>query len=363
MFEKRKVVFIAANPKNLPDTEWVKEYKVIEKVFNDNSLDSKFELKPIFNTTPNELLKYVQGKRIWFIHFSGHGSNTGKIVLQDESGKSFIVTERYFLDLIGRVQGLKCILFASCNSDKLIKKTQDKIDYSIGFSGTITFSENNDDKDAIEEFIKCFYESFSKVESIPMAYRFAKESLALKKAKNVKVSFKCKNSIIMNAIKSGKKIEVEKLFNQQKRSKLELEQINSDIQTLEIKEREAKSSVEKEFWQLLAKSNSPSINGVVWFNDNKSALANKIAESVMDKPENREYFAEDLNILFDALRYSLVLAENDQFDKSIITNIFTYDKSYYKSALDRLLDFVPECYSEVFYPYFKDNINYIKALV
>ena len=363
MSEKRKIVFIAANPKNLPDTDWLSEYKVIEQVFNDNNLDSKFELKTAFDTTPDKFLKYVQGRKIWLIHYSCHGSDTGKIVLQDEQDKSFTVRESHFLDVIKGVQGLKCVLFASCNSDKLTEQTQHKIDYSIGFSGSILFSDENENKAAIEEFITNFYESFSKVESIPMAYRFTIERLGLKKAKNINVSFKCKNSIIMTAINSGRKVELEEMYTQQKSNSAELKQINADIETLETKVQTAKTNVEKEFWQLLEQSYSPSIDGVIWFNDNKKALADKVAELVMDKPENRPYFAEDLNILFDTVKYSLVMTENDQFDESVMTGMFTYDKIYYKSALDRLLEFVPECYSEDYYPYFKDNINYIKSLI
>ena len=361
MYDKRKILFIAANPTSgtaASEVNWLTEYKAIDNILNKSRLNNRVELKPNFDTTPEEFLDYVQGNNIWLLHFCGHGNKSGKMVLQDIDNTAFLVRNRDFLNIIAEVQGLKCIFLNACNSHILIEETQEIIDYSIGFDGII----HNDD--AIE-FVKNFYTNLTKVETIPMAFRYARQRMSFKKSKNVEIVFKCKNSVIMESIISGKKLKLEGIYPQSKRLQEEYDLINKDIENTQILLGAENDINDTLFWQVLKESPSPNYSGVVWFNDNRVALAYELSRLVMPSAtlKNQSYLGEDIVSLFEYLRASLASVEV-KFTKRDIKRIsLTFDKHYYIRALERLAEQVPPSYSADFLPFFRDNISYIKALL
>jgi hypothetical protein len=367
MYNKKKILFIAANP-NAPlesQINWMTEYKLMDSILNKGRLQNQVELKPNFDTTPEEFLDYVQGNNIWLLHFCGHGNKNGKMILQDINDDAFAVRNRDFLEIIRDVAGLQCIFFNACNSHILAEETQEIIDYSIGFDGIIH------NEDAIE-FVKNFYESLSKVETIPMAFRLAKQRMIFKKSKKVNVVFKCKNSILMAAIISGKKLKLEDNYAQSARLQEEYNRVNADIKTIRLLRQSTQPQLDAEtikydalFWEVLEESPSPNYAGVVWFNDRRADLAYEIAPLVMPNGTsiNHQHLGEDLVSLFEYLRVSLASVEVKFTQRDIKRVKLTFDKKYYIAAFDRLAEQVPPIHTGEFLPFFRDNIEYIKSLL
>lgn len=360
MSERRKILFIAANPtaSAVSEITWMTEYKAMDNIFNKSRFYNHIDLKPNFDTTPEEFLDYVQGSNIWLLHFCGHGNKNGKMILQDINNDIFPVRNSDFLDVINDVQGLKCIFLNACNSHILIEETQEYIDYSIGFEGIV------DNYDAVE-FVKNFYENLGKVETIPMAFRLAKQKMSFKKSKNVKIVFKCKNSFIMEAIISGKRLKLEERYAQNAYLQEEYDRINRDITHTQALSEAENLVNDNLFWQVLKESPSPNYSGVIWFNDNRVALAYELARLVMPNEtlKNQEYLGEDIVSLFEYLRASLASVEVKFTKRDIKRVSLTFDKQYYITAFERLTEHVPQSYSADFLPFFRDNINYIKSLL
>lgn len=358
MSDKRKVLFIAANPSNFEEVNWSKEYKTIDKILRRRNFLNRYEVKLVPKAKAEDIDEYVQGS-IWMIHFCGHGK-PNKILLEQESEVSLAVRASSLLNYISDVQGLQCVLLNSCNSHGLAEKIQDIVDYSIGFEGSI---ENDD---AIE-FVKFFYESFAKVESVPMAYRAVYKKLALENNDKYTVVFKCRNSVIMNAVRTGampQNGQIDKMLPQRARLEREIDQIDKDIVRLKTKVKKGEVNVSALFWELLDDCSATSIQGILWFEENKSDLSKYLADVVLpdSSPKDKRYFKEDLDVMFIALSISLVCL-TEQFDESNFKADMTFEKMHYMNAFDRLLEQLPEHYHGDFLPYFRDNVRHIKSLL
>jgi hypothetical protein len=357
MSEKRKVLFIAANPTNLAEVDWSTEYKAVDKILKRRGFENRYEVKLVPKAKADDINEYVNGE-IWLIHFCGHGK-PDKIILEKGSQSSLAVRPNSLLSYIEEVEGLQCVLLNSCNSDGLAEKIQDIVDYSIGFEGSI---ENDD----ALEFVRHFYESFTKFETIPMAFRAVYKQLALENNDKYTVVFKCRNSVIMNAVKTGtmpNSMLVDKMLPQKERLELEIAQIGEDITRLKSKIKKKEVNVSSLFWQLLDDNPATSIAGILWFEENKAHLSKHLAEIVLSHGSKRDkqYFSEDLNVIFIALSYSLVCL-TEQFDKSNFNVCMRFEKTYYNAAFDKLLEQLPPHYSSNFLPYFRDNVKHIKTL-
>lgn len=357
MSEKRKVLFIAANPTDLAEVDWSTEYKVVDKILRRRGFKDRYEVKLVPKAKAIDIDEYVQGE-IWLIHFCGHGKPS-KILLEQESGVSLAVRPNSLLSYIEEVRGLQCVLFNSCDSDVLAEKVQDIVDYSIGFEGSI------DEKDALE-FVKFFYESFSKFETVPMAYRAVYKKLALENNNKYTVVFKCRNSVIMNAVKTGtmpQNWNTDKMLQQKAHLEHEINQIEQDIARFKKEVKSGKINVSTLFWEFLDDCPT-SIEGVLWFEENKSNLSKHLADTVFShgSKKDKKYFKEDLDVMFIALSISLVTL-SEHYDKASFKVPMTFEKKYYTTAFDKLLDQLPEHYYNSFLPHFRDNVKHIKSLL
>jgi hypothetical protein len=356
MNDRRKILFIAANleTSSAADIAWLKEYKAMQNIFAQNGFQNSMYIEPHFNTTPDEFLNFTQGENIWLLHFCGHGNSNGKIILQDESDDVFAVRNRDFVNVLSDISGLKCVLFNACNSHILAEETQEIVDYVIGFDGVI----HNDD--AIE-FIQRFYSSFLKVKTIPMAYRLATQGLSFKRSKNVSVVFKCRYSLIMKALISGKKLILEEKYAHSKSLQEELERIEGDKQHVEKMLVEVSKKGDELFWAAYEESPSPCWIGVNWFNDDREILAFDLAKHVMPSKsiEEKQEFADDMGMLFEYLCASLASVEVSFTQEDIQGVQLSFEKRYYTTALETLIGRVPKICSEEFLPYFIDNVHFI----
>ena len=354
MLEKRKILFIAANPSNLAEVDSEKEYKIVDKIFRGKGFEDRFDVKFVPKATPEDIVEYVRGQ-IWLIHFCGHGK-PHKIILENELGTSLPVRAGSLLQYIDEVHGLKCVLLNACNSNVLAEQIQDIVDYSIGFDGPI------ENEDAIQ-FVKSFYESFARVESVPMAFRAVHKKLALENNNKYTVVFKCRNSVIMNAIKTEIVPKLNRSLIQREDLEREVNEIRRDITRLKRKVQQGEVNVNTLFWDLIDGCPT-SVSGIIWFEENKSALSGELVNMVAPhkSPEEKQFLKEDLDVMFIALSISLV-AVDEQYNKSNFHAHMTFDKKYYEEALDRLPDQVPTHYREDFLPYFRDNVRHIKNLL
>lgn len=356
MTHSNKILFIAANPSGYDTIEWEKEHKAINKTLKN----SQYEVTTLLSSaTAKDLDDYAQNK-FWLIHFSGHGTEGGKLIFEDDNGKGFIMRKDDFLHWLEGMNRLKCVFLSACDSDELADDIHKIVDYAIGFKETIL------NEDAIE-FVKAFYESLTKWQNIPLAYREARYKLRRRKyTGTINSVFKSKYNYIMEAIFSKKTNDVRAKYAHQQEILAEIDLLETEIDKLKMDIASVKTGGHDLSLQLI--KNSPYPSALIWFLDNQEALAYKLSAILLnDKQEDEQsYFADDLVIAFNFLLSSLATVDYKEFTKRDLKDALTFvvKKIYYQQALDILPTLVPpDSYSPEFVVYLRENCRYIKGLL
>ena len=355
MSSRKKIIFIAASPISLSKTEWDKEFMAIKTVLKQSDLKKRYEIDLIANATPKTITEHLE-PQCWIIHFSGHGKEGGKTILETDIRGEFTPRPRDFLEVLSETGGVKCFFFNSCYSDELADIAIDYVDYVIGVKGRIGNAS------AIE-FAEFFYRSFAKYETIPMAYKDAKRKLSLSKTKEINILFKCRISAIMDMVLQDKHEELQKLRQRGEHISHEIDLIEQDIDRLNA---ELKTGKETQFSLLseLIQSN-PYPRGVSWFVDNQEQLAYQIGHKllIMSVEDERNNFSRELSYLFELLEACLVM-DDQPYTKADLKGLKTFSKKLFEQAFDELPSLVPEVYNTGdFIPFLKDNIKYMKGLL
>lgn len=111
--ELKKILFMAANPKNTQSLNLNTEYRTLQQEMRQGSNRDDFEwLSPIFAATLTEMMRGLNQKPN-IIHFSGHGLNKG-LVVEDEKAYAQVVTNE-MLDLLFKpLKGIVDIIVLNC---------------------------------------------------------------------------------------------------------------------------------------------------------------------------------------------------------------------------------------------------------
>ncbi len=163
-----KILFLAANPK---DTDWLRvteEAREIRRGLRDADLRDQFVLEQEYAVRLDELPGHLLRHRPHVVHFSGHCSAAGKIILEDASGNSNPVTPQALTVLFGalREDNIRCVVLNACYTEAQASGIVESIECVIGMSGPIP------DKSAIA-FATSFYQTIGYGRSIKTAFDLA----------------------------------------------------------------------------------------------------------------------------------------------------------------------------------------------
>lgn len=170
--ERIKILFLAANPENTSTLRLDKELREIESSLLNSSKREKFEIKfknaVRVKDLQDGLLEFVPD----FVHFSGHGSKEG-IILMDNSESAKLVENEPLSRLFGLFANeVSCVFLNSCYSESQATLIRKHIPNVIGMGSAVP------DNTAIE-FATVFYKAIGEGRPIEFAFEFAKVSLGL----------------------------------------------------------------------------------------------------------------------------------------------------------------------------------------
>ena len=163
----RHILFLSANPQNTQRLSLDKEFSKIKKLVED-SKNLTLEL-PELALHPEDLsatlLRHSEKKAPLIIHFSGHGSNKGELLLEDERDDALPAAPHILVDLFKKFSGhIQCVILNACYSEKSAEAIAPHIEYVIGTRNSIS------DKAAIG-FSGGFYQALVAGESIEEAFK------------------------------------------------------------------------------------------------------------------------------------------------------------------------------------------------
>jgi hypothetical protein len=165
MSERIKILFLASNPTDISRIRVDKELREVDERISLSTLRDQFDLIPHCAVRPRDLRRALLKYKPHILHFSGHGSTTAGIVLEDDDGKTKVVAATDLAELVGILKdNLRVVVLNSCYSALQASGITEEIDCAIGMNDKVG------DQSAII-FAATFYESLAFGRSVDEAFR------------------------------------------------------------------------------------------------------------------------------------------------------------------------------------------------
>lgn len=221
MQNKIKILFLASDPKNEPRLRLGQECREIEDQLIKSKQRDLIDLIPKFSVRADDMVHAILNNSPNIIHFSGHGSDSGHLCLENETGNVQMITPSALSSLFELVsKGVSCVVLNACFSEIQAKEISKHIDFVIGMKNEIG------DIAAIQ-FAVGFYRAIGAGKPIDEAFNFGIVQLKLlniaeeltptliKKSKTVPISQDRMNPIFSAELKQIKSDVYQFLVNDQ----------------------------------------------------------------------------------------------------------------------------------------------------
>lgn len=166
-----KILFIASNP----DTSLMldQEFHDITAKILAAAGPHAVEIDSIWAARPDDLLQGLNQYRPDVVHFSGHGSDTGELILMDRNGRAKPVSAAAIGKLFAAVKDqIRLVVFNACFSEITAAAVAGTIDCTVGMDAAIG-------DDAAIVFASAFYSAIAFKRSVADAFEQAKAALLL----------------------------------------------------------------------------------------------------------------------------------------------------------------------------------------
>jgi CHAT domain-containing protein len=174
MTEKIRVLFLAANPVDGKyHARLDEEAREIDEKIQQGTKRDSFEVISRWAVRPSDLQKLLLRHQPHIVHFSGHGSKTEGIILEDNEGNMKPVSKEALIGLFRTLKdNIRIVFLNACHSKRQIDGLRATIDFTIVMKTTIG------DSTAVV-FSSYFYQSLAFGRSVKEAFELAKNQLAL----------------------------------------------------------------------------------------------------------------------------------------------------------------------------------------
>lgn len=170
---KIKILFLAANPSDTSKLALDEEIREITSKIRAADHRDSIELISAWAVRPDDLLQLLNQHKPQIIHFSGHGGDSGEIILTDNNGVSKPVNSNAMKALFTALKdNVRAVILNACYSKEQAEAITQVIDCAVGMSNSIG------DKAAIT-FASSFYRAIGFGRSIQDAFNQGIASLIL----------------------------------------------------------------------------------------------------------------------------------------------------------------------------------------
>lgn len=173
------LLFVAANPSDSTRLALDEEARDVERTIQQArgsigvGQGTTLTFKSAWATRAQDLLHVLNQHRPDIVHFSGHGSSSGDIILANDNGESAPVSAELLGQLFETMKdNIKAVVLNACYSEIQAQAISRSIDYVVGMDNPIN------DKAAIA-FATNFYSALSFGRSFPEAFAQAKLAMLL----------------------------------------------------------------------------------------------------------------------------------------------------------------------------------------
>jgi len=184
----KTILFLAANPIGTEPLRLDEEVREIDEGLRRAGQRDKFKLVQKWAVRPVDLRRAMLDYNPQIVHFSGHGSGTAGIVLENELGKAQLVGAEALASLFSLFPGVRCVFLNACYSEEQAQAIVRYVKHVIGMAHGI------DDRAAIK-FAVSFYDALGAGRSIEFAFQFARAALRLEGYPDISPVLKVNKSI------------------------------------------------------------------------------------------------------------------------------------------------------------------------
>jgi hypothetical protein len=171
--QKIKILMLSANPAGTTPLQLDQEARGIEAKLRAAEYRDSVELITKWAVRPDDLLQHLLQHRPHIVHFSGHGSPSGEILLLDEQGKSKPVSKEALVHLFRTLKdNLRLVVLNACFSRVQAKAIAQVIDCVVGMNQAIGDA-------AAMTFAASFYRAIGFGRSVADAFELGKGALLL----------------------------------------------------------------------------------------------------------------------------------------------------------------------------------------
>ena len=171
--EKIRILFLAANPLDTGRLDLEEEVREIEKKLEAAQYRDDFELISKWAVQPEDLRFNLLKYKPDIVHFTGHGSKSGKIVLRGRDGKPKLVSKKALVGLFKTLKdNIRVVVLSACYTKKQTGKITEEIDCAVGTRKAIS-------QKAAIAFAASFYEGIAFNRSVQEAFDLGVNGIAL----------------------------------------------------------------------------------------------------------------------------------------------------------------------------------------
>lgn len=136
--EKITVLFLAANPINTIPLRLDEEARTIQQRIRMSEYRESVVFESRWATRSADILQAINETNPTIVHFSGHGTDAGDLVLLNSDGMSkYVSKEAISLAMSTASDSIRLVVFNACFSEKQAESVVEYVDSAIGMSDTI----------------------------------------------------------------------------------------------------------------------------------------------------------------------------------------------------------------------------------
>ena len=160
-----KILFLGANPSDTTRLRLDEEVRGIDQALRLAQYRDRFDLIQQWAVRVGDLQGLLLRHQPHIVHFSGHGSEDGQILLEDNAGQAHPVSPRALSNTFAALNdNIRCIVLNACFSEIQAKALAENIDCVVGMSTEIG------DEAAIS-FASAFYQALAYGRSVSTAFK------------------------------------------------------------------------------------------------------------------------------------------------------------------------------------------------
>ena len=134
----KKILILSANPKNTRNLRLDEEIREIQNTLQLSPHRDEFEIIAGSAVQVDDLTRFLSHHQPTIVHFSGHGTGTDGLVLEDKLGQQQLVSTQALAKLFDLFQQqVECILLNACYSEAQATAIHQHIDCVVGMNKVI----------------------------------------------------------------------------------------------------------------------------------------------------------------------------------------------------------------------------------